>query len=222
MPYTREWDEASPDGATTAAADIDTVFQHLKTDLRERLAQVIPGWADEDVDPKRIAVTIGTLANRPATPSNGEIYFATDESLLYIYTGTWETVAGGGSGGGGGGFTSHTNLYASTVPSTDPVVNFNLLSVTNGGALRSVRQVRWRARLGTAAWADLWNVGMGDFAAQVTPEGATLTSFRLNLARLDTFITGGSQIVRAWFKILGDGAEAGTAFEIDTVTELWI
>jgi len=54
MAYVIPWDEASPDGAITPAADIDVELQDLKTSVAERLEQVIPGWRDDLVDPKVI------------------------------------------------------------------------------------------------------------------------------------------------------------------------
>lgn len=37
MPHSRVWDESAPNGALAAADTIDTIFQQLKTDIRERL-----------------------------------------------------------------------------------------------------------------------------------------------------------------------------------------
>ena len=55
MAYTVPWDEASPDGAITPAADIDVELQNLKTSVAERLEDVIPDWRDDLVDPKVLA-----------------------------------------------------------------------------------------------------------------------------------------------------------------------
>lgn len=37
MPHSAAWDETAPNGATTAASDIDLVIRNLKRDIRERL-----------------------------------------------------------------------------------------------------------------------------------------------------------------------------------------
>lgn len=52
MAYNVAWDESLPDGDITAADDLDTELQNLKTSLRERLEQVIPDFGDDLVDPK--------------------------------------------------------------------------------------------------------------------------------------------------------------------------
>lgn len=57
MAYSIPWDEASPDGAITPAADLDVEIQDVKTSLRERLEQVIPDFGDDLVDPKVIPLT---------------------------------------------------------------------------------------------------------------------------------------------------------------------
>lgn len=89
MPYTREWDESTPPG-TAAAADIDTFIQNVKTDLRERIAQVIPGWVDEGEDPKRAIINSGDTASRPASADShlGEWYWDTEDDKLYLFDGT--------------------------------------------------------------------------------------------------------------------------------------
>lgn len=97
MPYQRIWHEGVPAG-TLPANQIDTEFQNLKADLRERLEQAIPGFADDLTDPKRVrAVYAGTLAVRPDPASLGQsrgvVYIATDEGRTY-YTdnnGAWQT-----------------------------------------------------------------------------------------------------------------------------------
>lgn len=96
MAYTQGWDASAPDGATTPAADIDVEIQNLKTALGERLVQVIPEWADDLEDPKKIAIVYGLIADRPGTPDfPGELYFATDTGVLYIADGTPEWKAAG-------------------------------------------------------------------------------------------------------------------------------
>ena len=97
MPYSQTWDASAPDGAITPAADIDAEFQNLKVALGERLAQIMPEWADDLEDPKKIAIVIGTAAARPATPDfAGEMYFASDIATLYVADSTPAWVATGG------------------------------------------------------------------------------------------------------------------------------
>jgi hypothetical protein len=70
MAYTIPWDEASPDGAITPAADIDVELQNLKTSIRERIEDVIPDWANDGVDPKTIPLVDSQycIAQVPNTP----------------------------------------------------------------------------------------------------------------------------------------------------------
>lgn len=48
MAFTRSWDESLPDGAVTAAADIDLEFRKLKEDIRERLDDISTFGSDQD------------------------------------------------------------------------------------------------------------------------------------------------------------------------------
>ena len=97
MAYGQGWDPSAPDGAITPAADIDVEFQNLKTALGERLVQVMPEWADDLADPKKLSIVVGTLAARPGAPDfAGEMYFATDNSTLYIADTTPAWVSTGG------------------------------------------------------------------------------------------------------------------------------
>lgn len=47
MPYTNTWDESSPDGSENANT-IDTEFQQLKLDIRERMNDLVDDWANDD------------------------------------------------------------------------------------------------------------------------------------------------------------------------------
>lgn len=97
MVYSIGWDASSPDGAITPAADIDEEIQNLKTSLGERLVEVIPEWADDGEEPKKLAIVVGTLAARPAAPDfAGERYFAEDTQTLYIGNTALEWVSTGG------------------------------------------------------------------------------------------------------------------------------
>lgn len=97
MAYAQGWDASSPDGALTPAADIDVEFQNLKVAIGERLAEVIPEWADDLEEPKKLAIVYGDLASRPAAPDfPGELYFAIDNATLYIGDATPAWVGIGG------------------------------------------------------------------------------------------------------------------------------
>ena len=94
MAYTRAWDEAAPAGAA-AANTLDTIIQNKMKDLRERLEDAFPDWSDDTVDPKRVVVHSGTLANRPVTgdANTGEFYLATDTEQLFYFDSTgWAQV----------------------------------------------------------------------------------------------------------------------------------
>ena len=128
MAYIITWDASSPDGAITPAADIDQEIQDLKASLGERLVQVIPEWADDLADPKKIAIVVDVIANRPATPDfQGEMFFATDTQTLYIADATPEWKSTGGIAVEEGDdtvisqtFFCHAHLAATaTVPNTD-------------------------------------------------------------------------------------------------------
>lgn len=60
MAYGVNWNEASPIGATTPAADIDTELQNLKISIRERMNDLIGvgNWENDGVNPKVIATVI--------------------------------------------------------------------------------------------------------------------------------------------------------------------
>lgn len=83
MPYTVPWDESSPDGAITPAADIDVELQDLKTSLRERLEQVIPDFGNDLVDPKVIPSTV--IDN--STAFCWAVYFASVSNQIIPNTG---------------------------------------------------------------------------------------------------------------------------------------
>lgn len=57
MVYSVAWNEASPVGATTPAADIDTEFQNFKISIRERMNDLVGAgnWEDDGVEPKTLA-----------------------------------------------------------------------------------------------------------------------------------------------------------------------
>jgi hypothetical protein len=78
MAYTVPWDESSPDGAITPAADIDVELQDLKTSVAERLEQVIPGWRDDLVDPKVIPSTVIDAS----TAFSWSIFFASGTTII--------------------------------------------------------------------------------------------------------------------------------------------
>jgi hypothetical protein len=97
-PYTALWDETAPQG-TEAAADIDLFFQNTKRDIRERIAQVIPGWADDNEDPKRVVAHAGGIGVRPTQGDShsGEFFYNTTTKELQLNDGTsWDTVATAG------------------------------------------------------------------------------------------------------------------------------
>lgn len=100
MAYQRSWDESSPPG-TLPADQIDTAIQNDKIATRERLEQVIPGFGDDNVDPKRVrSLLIGTLAQRPSVNFGGAIFYATDENKLFYSDsgGNWQDWPSSGSG----------------------------------------------------------------------------------------------------------------------------
>jgi hypothetical protein len=89
MAYTNAWDEAAPAGSADADT-LDTIIQAKMKDMRERLEDAFPDWSDDAVDPKKVVVNSGTLANRPAVADSntGEGYFATDTGDMYFFDGT--------------------------------------------------------------------------------------------------------------------------------------
>lgn len=92
-PYSRDWNESTPPG-TAPANTLDTIIQHFKTDVRERVSVVIPGWADNDEDPKRVMLPGGLIADRPVGLYTGEVYFASDTQTLSLWNGTeWVDIA---------------------------------------------------------------------------------------------------------------------------------
>lgn len=62
MAYSIAWAEGSPPGGSTPADTIDTELQNLKISIRERLEQIIPDWADDDVDPKTLGNARGKVS----------------------------------------------------------------------------------------------------------------------------------------------------------------
>lgn len=99
MAYTNSWDEAQPAGSA-AANTLDTIIQNVKKDVRERIEDAFPDWANDAVDPKRVVIHYDTAANIPASPNTGEFFYETDTSLLKLYNGSsWTTIqAAGGAG----------------------------------------------------------------------------------------------------------------------------
>jgi hypothetical protein len=97
MPFTHPWNEAAPLGSTTDADTIDTIFQQLKLDLRERLEQVIPNFGNNAVDPKKVKLTIDVAASRPVSGAfAGDVYVSSDTDALAIWDGSaWVDITGG-------------------------------------------------------------------------------------------------------------------------------
>jgi hypothetical protein len=92
-PLSRDWNESTPPG-TAPANTLDTIIQHFKTDVRERVSVVIPGWANNGEDPKRVMLPGGLIAARPAGLYTGEVYFASDTQTLSLWNGTeWVDIA---------------------------------------------------------------------------------------------------------------------------------
>jgi hypothetical protein len=111
MSYSRDWSESTPPG-TAPANTLDTIIQHVKTDVRERIASVIPGWTDDAESPKRVVVYSGILGDRPSggDAHTGELFFATDTGELYVYDGSGWVLITAGTGGGGNGATGPASV----------------------------------------------------------------------------------------------------------------
>lgn len=192
MPYTREWDESSPPG-TAPANTLDTIIQNFKTDMRERLAQVIVGWSDEDVDPKAIKLHAGNAASRPSTDLEaGQVYFSTDTSVVEVWSGSeWITIEGSTGGGGGGGtsgptstvytFTINIATLADNAPNqTGPYVWKLADDVSRN---RKLREIRYRMRKDSEAYANYWGVFPGSIA--LSPDEASSGDLSLVLEQLN-------------------------------------
>lgn len=104
MAYTNNWDETDPDGSIVAASDIDAEIQQVKTDVRERIEEVIPGWPDDSVEPKIMGpgtarIIVDTNANQPASPDfAGQLFYDTTNDELYVGVdaSNWEVLPTGG------------------------------------------------------------------------------------------------------------------------------
>lgn len=113
MAYTRAWDETAPLGSA-AASSIDTIFQQLKTDLRERLNEVVVDFTADPVVPKegKGRVYYGTAADRAALTGmvEGQVWYESDTRVIWVYTGAAWIIAAGPAGCRGynnaGGFTN--------------------------------------------------------------------------------------------------------------------
>lgn len=197
MPYTREWDEASPPG-TAPANTLDTIIQHLKTDMRERLSQVVRGWSDDDVDPKGIKFQTGNAASRPSADLEvGFAYFASDISELSIWDGTeWIVIlggTGGGGGGGGGGGTpgptstvyNFTQTIASLPSASAPAVAgpYVWTLADNVARGKKLKEIRYRMRKSTESFANYWGVFPGSHA--LSPDEAGTGNLYLFLEQLN-------------------------------------
>lgn len=125
MAYSNSWDETDPDGAVVSSSQIDEEINQVKTDVRERIEQVIPGWADDTVDPKVLGegegrILVDTEGNLPGSPDfEGQVFYATDTDNLYVATdaSTWTQFTPSGTGGGskGSGYSLLTFLNWSQV-----------------------------------------------------------------------------------------------------------
>lgn len=96
MPYTNAWDEASPLGSAPANT-LDTIIQNKMKDIRERLQQIVPGWVDDDVDPKRVVVHSGSEGIRPEEEDayQGELFLDIDQQSLSLFDGSsWFGITG--------------------------------------------------------------------------------------------------------------------------------
>lgn len=101
-----------------------------------------------------------TKANRPASPTSGTWYLATDEPAMYHYDGSaWNHVAGDDLQGNG--LTNVGSLNGSVTTSTISNFEGNNLSVDSGGALNAAfTQVRvesggsYTASDGESVWVD--------------------------------------------------------------------
>jgi len=145
MAYSAAWNEAAPVGSTTQASDIDTVFQNLKRDLRERLNALVVDWTTDPVVPKqRLGVSVyhSVGQNHSATPlafdserfdSSGFHDTVTNNSRLTVPTGL-----------GGTYMINSGTLMASTNTTTPYLWNLR----KNGATL--LRNTQWIVTSGTS------------------------------------------------------------------------
>ena len=91
MVYSIAWDEASPIGASTPAADLDAELQNLKISIRERMNDLVGAgnWENDGVDPKTLlgapTVVRGTGSLSDAVTDTKIIGWTITEDLDGIY-----------------------------------------------------------------------------------------------------------------------------------------
>lgn len=88
MAHSRTWDESAPNGASTAASDIDLLFRQLKVDIRERLVDLgVTDWATDD--PNKFAsiklsngciITVSGASILIASPDGVTVNFQVDST----------------------------------------------------------------------------------------------------------------------------------------------
>jgi len=191
MAYGQGWDASTPDGAITPAADIDEEIQNLKVALGERLVQVMPEWADDLKDPKKLSIVYGDLASRPAAPDfAGEMYFAEDNATLYIGNAALEWVAIGGT-------------IEAPPPGTDPISQTYYVAA-NKGANQAIGGSSTTALSGwvVASSFGTWYSG-GQPTRLTCPAGgsyelyASVAVENVNLCRLQFKVNGTSGVAAA-------------------------
>lgn len=95
MAYTRTWDEAAPDGATTDADTIDTLFKWLKVDVRERLNVLFADFTTDPVVP--LPAILGNVTGKVLYVHHSD-FQTTDEVTFYnSFAGNAKELSGFGS-----------------------------------------------------------------------------------------------------------------------------
>lgn len=178
MAFTRAWNEGVPLGSASAAT-IDTIIQQLKTDLRERLSGIMPGFSNDAEDPKKLVIAFGPLAQRPSIASvyPGFVYVTSDvgEQFIFICDGAnWiqltfgepEEVVSGGDGGSSGGGTvveefttsahSATISLGTTTGSSYTTAPINLGSGIQGGKYPFLSYIKFRNASGPGSWSNVF------------------------------------------------------------------
>lgn len=93
MAYTKDWDDAVPDGATVRANTLDTVIKDLKIATRERMNELLHSstdWEDNDAEPKKLKYS--AIEDPPTIPAAGFSQSGV-QGLIDAEEHSWEELA---------------------------------------------------------------------------------------------------------------------------------
>ena len=125
-------------GAATAAGDAVEYAQFATPTFTGNVTMLSTGY---------VLIPSGTIAQRPVSPTNGEIRYNTDYSAFEGYAnGAWGNIGGGATGGGGDQvFVENARIVTTnyTIPSTKSAESVGEITINSGVTVTVSSTSRW-------------------------------------------------------------------------------